>query len=273
MTKSPRTLGRWAPWVVAIVALALFAELPMAQRAPRTFAGIHPREVVVDGAVRRFQIFVPAGYTPARKWPVILFLHGSGERGTDGVIQLRLGVGPYVEAHAKTFPAVVVFPQVPVTAEGHTTQATFQQADDIAMAALDHTLAEIRADSTRIYVTGLSMGAILTWQVLYSRPNFFAAAVPISGTVCGWCLTGDRGTTPVQADTLIVRRVRPLPAWLFHGSLDHAAPAVNDRTLVPILKAAHWQVRYTEYPGAPHDIWGRAYQDPELWRWLFAQHR
>lgn len=266
---------RWRRMYVAgAVVVGAIAAWTLARGRTSLRPGFNAREIIFGGATHRFQVFLPARYSPARAWPVVLSLHGSGERGTDGAIQLRMGLGPYLRDHAVSFPAVVVLPQMPIgAAEGKATPATFQQADALAMAELDSTLAAIHADSSRIYLTGVSMGATRSWEILYRRPAFFAATVPIAGIVCGWCLTGDRSTTNSQADALIVRGIPPTPAWLFHGSLDRSALAANDDTLVPLLKSANWGVRYTEYAGAAHDVWTLAYQDPELWRWLFAQHR
>ena len=119
-------------------------QFPMA--APS--GGFQARQMNVMGSIYGYQIFVPQDYTPSQRWPVILFLHGSGERGSDNRIQLRLGIGPYVRDHAATFPAIVVFPQMPVTGrEGSGGQSALALMDLIATTALDRTLAEVRADS------------------------------------------------------------------------------------------------------------------------------
>ena len=236
--------------------------------------GFHARQMNVMGSMYGYQIFVPQGYTPSQRWPVILFLHGSGERGSDNRIQLRLGIGPYVRDHAATFPAIVVFPQMPTTGrEGSAGPSTIALMDLIATTALDRTLAEVRADSARIYITGLSLGAIRSWEIVYARPNLFAASVPIAGELCGFCLIGERPTTIAQGSAFAVRRLAALPIWVFHGGADGTVPAAADRTLVEVFRAAGSPIKYTEYPGVGHDAWGTAYHDPALWTWLFAQHR
>lgn len=235
--------------------------------------GFHGRQMNVMGSMYGYQIFVPQGYTPSQRWPVILFLHGSGERGSDNRIQLRLGIGPYVRDHAATFPAIVVFPQMPVTGrEGSAGPSALALMDLIATTALDRTLAEVRADSARTYITGLSLGAIRSWDIVYARPNFFAASVPIAGELCGFCLTGDRRTSSAQGSAFAVRRLAALPIWVFHGGADGTVPVAFDRALVEVFRAAGSPIKYTEYPGVGHDAWGAAYHDPALWVWLFAQH-
>jgi predicted peptidase len=149
----------------------------------------------------------------------------------------------------------------------------FKRTTLIATSALDQTRNEANIDSTRIYLMGQSMGAIRSWEILYERPTEFAASVPIAGLLCGWCITGDRSTSNTQMGYLLSKRIPKVALWIFHGALDHTAEVADDRALVPILKAAGINVRYTEYADGPHDVWGRAYQDPALWAWLFAQHR
>jgi len=237
-------------------------------------SGFRTRTMHVLGSIYDYQIFIPHDYTPSRSWPVILFLHGSGERGSDNVIQMRSGVGPYVQAHASTFPAVVVFPQMPITGpEGSATPYTITLLDLIATTALDQTLREVQADSSRIYITGLSMGALRLWEIAFARPKLFAAGVPIAGYICGHCLAGDRAMSDAQADNVVARRLAGLPIWIFHGGIDVTAPVARDRTLVKAFESIGAPVKYTEYPGVGHDAWGRTYQDPAFWDWLFAQHR
>ena len=229
------------------------------------------REVRVSGTSYRYRVFVPAT-RKAGKRPVIVFLHGSGERGDDNRKQLAVGLGPYVEKHAGDFPAIVVFPQAPQDSEWH---------DNLAMtlAALDAATREFGGDPERTYLTGMSMGGYGTWEFALREPHRFAALVP----VCGGIVAPDRRpsmqVSPVAgvADPFaeVARRLHDVPVWIFHGALDDVVPPDQSRRLAAALKAAGaTDARYTEFPDANHNSWDPAYsQTPELWPWLFAQRR
>lgn len=229
------------------------------------------REIVVDGATHRYRVFVPTHRTGGEKPPVVLFLHGSGERGSDGVKQTQSGLGPYVRAHADAFPAIVVFPQVPENQEWSDNAA-------LAFAALDAATREFSGDSDRTYLTGLSMGGYGTWELALLQPTRFAALVPICG---GITPPRDRPTLEVRtvsgaadpfAETAI--RLRDEPIWIFHGAKDDVVLPEQSRRMAAALKSAGaTDARYTEFPDANHNSWDPAYATPELWAWMFAQKR
>lgn len=231
--------------------------------------GFQGRSMVVEGVTYKYQIFVPQGYTPTKSWPVILFLHGSGESGSDGLRQTTVGLGAYVAANAATFPAIVVFPQVPAL----TTGPIIQLADSINKAALNLTLAEVRADSLRIYLTGLSQGGDLSWDIDYAAPTKFAAVVPIAGSICGTCVLPGSGLSQSAVVSRVVQRLVTLPIWIFHGGSDPLVSPVDDRSTYAAFRAAGSPIKYTEYAGMGHNVWDITYADPSLWTWLFAQHR
>jgi predicted peptidase len=196
----------------------------------------------------RYLLFLPADYDPARQWPLLLFLHGAGERGDD---LERVGIhGPprLVEERPQDFPFIVVSPQV---------------ADDLIWSTrlLDALLEEVTetyaVDEDRIYVTGLSMGGYGTWHLAMEFPQRFAAIAPISG-----------GGTVTGACTL-----RHLPIWVFHGAQDEIVPASRSEELVERLRRCGGNVRFTLYPDAGHDAWTRTYENPELYRWFLQQRR
>jgi predicted peptidase len=226
------------------------------------------RTVVADGVRMKYQLFVPraSGERP----PIVLSLHGSGERGDDGEAQLRVGLGPAVRAAMDTFPAIVVFPQAPNGAAwtGATAHA--------AMAALEAAAAELGADPRRTYLTGISMGGFGTWQLALEHPERFAALVPICGglrpvtrhpeiRVCG------PAPDEVAEHAYVAARTAAIPSWLFHGADDRQVPPEESRAMVRALESVGAPVRYTEYPGVGHNSWDLAYATPELWSWLFAQ--
>ena len=257
---------------VAMIGLAGCGSLPPAgETAPRE-AGFAQREVVVDGRAHRYQVFVPssaAGATP----PVILFLHGSGERGDDGVKPTLAGLGPHVRANADSFPAIVVFPQVPENGEWQGASA------DVAFAALDAATAEFNGDSDRTYLTGMSMGGYGTWELALAQLERFAALVPVCGAVRR--ISDERAlyVTQVAGDpdpyATIAKALRDVPVWIFHGAKDDVVPPDDDRRLIAAFRHVDARdARYTEFPDADHNAWDPAYaRTPELWPWLFSQKR
>jgi len=231
---------------------------------PGTFNGRVFRE---NGVELRYQLFLPRDYDRSRRWPVIVALHGSAEKGSDGVRQLGVGVGKVVRARAATFPAVVLLPQVP--SDGKVTEwtpALTRMADSV--------MREVNGDPDRLYLSGLSMGGILAYDMVYHHPGKFAALVTISAHVVIQP-TADRASRfpIVQAHPAEARALGRTPVWIFQGAHDDAALAPETRDLVATLKASGVPVTYTEYADDGHAIWDRAYQTPGLWEWLFAQHR
>lgn len=230
------------------------------------------RSVQVDGANHRYQVFVPSPAAYRGKPALVLFLHGSGERGEDNRKQLDAGLGPYLKQHARDFPALVVLPQVPGVEEWTETNAR------VALAAQAAALAEFKADPARVYATGMSMGGYGTWEVALLAPERFAALVPVCGAVHR--PRPDRPTlrvTPVDglADpyAAIASRLGGVPIWMFHGALDDVVSPEDDHRLVQAFDAAGYPVRYTEYPQGNHNAWDATYADPAMWAWLFAQRK
>ncbi|WP_312682364.1 prolyl oligopeptidase family serine peptidase [Stenotrophomonas chelatiphaga] len=257
------------------VAATLLMSLAGCATTPDPTAGrFESRSVTVDGHVSRYQVFVPAdALRAAGPLPVVLFLHGSGERGRDGMKQTKAGIGPYLREHASTFPALVVLPQVP----------NHQEWDGlnnrIALAALDATLAEFSADPSRQYLTGMSMGGYGSWNIALSAPDRFAAIVPVCGAVIA--PREERQTLFVaavanEADpyTALAQRLKNVPIWMFHGAQDDVVLPRDDRRLHAAFKAAGAaDARYTEYPDGNHNAWDATYADTAMWTWLFAQKR
>ncbi|MFS8063183.1 MAG: prolyl oligopeptidase family serine peptidase [Luteimonas sp.] len=229
------------------------------------------RALMLDGVPHRYQVFVPSQAAGGRRPPVILFLHGSGERGSDGDRPVAVGLGPYVHARIDTFPAIVVFPQAPENSEWSGASAT------LALQALDAATGEFDGDARRTYLSGLSMGGYGVWELALLQPQRFAALVPICGALRPPNDERELFVTPVTGEAdpyaALARQLHALPIWIFHGAKDDLVPPTDDRLTAAALKAAGGDLRYTEYPDANHNAWDPAYATPELWTWLFAQHR
>lgn len=227
------------------------------------------RVVVVAGAPRAYHVFVPALAGQGGPLPVILFLHGTGERGTDGVAPTRVGIGPHVQREAARFPALVVFPQAPPGLDWKGDAAA------IAFAALDAASAEFGGDPRRTYLTGLSMGGYGTWELALMQPRRFAALVPVCGGLTAPRAERDLFVDGVQGEAdpaaALAARLRHVPSWIFHGARDDVVPPAQSRAVHAALREAGAGVRYTEFPEANHNSWDPAYASADLWPWLFAQ--
>jgi predicted peptidase len=252
----------------ALIPLACLAR-PVA--AQRTETGFLNRTVMQGALPYPYQVYVPADYASTRPWPVILFLHGAGERGADGLLQTTVGLAPAVRRDPARFPAIIVIPQLPADSQWVGAPA------EAAMLALRRTMAEFRVDPDRVYLTGLSMGGHGTWYLAYRYPDLFAAMAPI----CGWVpeLPERKGSVPVvPADSgppvpALARQLRRVPIWIFHGEMDQVVPVARSREAAAALKAIGAKARYTEYLGLDHDSWDATYASREFVDWLFAQHR
>ena len=233
---------------------------------PARETGFLDRSVSIDGSAHRYQVYVPATYRADVAWPVILFLHGSGESGTDGLLPTEIGIATALRRHPERYPAIVVFPQTPSSTSGNAVTAR------IALAALDKTLGEFNTDAKRVYLTGLSMGGSGAWYIAYRHPERFAALAP----VCGWVAKIDGesasivapGESPYEA---LARRLGRLPVWIYHGGSDTVVPVDESRKAFAALKAAGGDARYTEIAGGNHNAWDAAYQGEDLPAWLFKQ--
>lgn len=208
----------------------------------------------------------PPQIEPGKTYPVVLFLHGAGERGTDNEEQLAyLPTWLAEPAMQERYPCYLVAPQcrpdhrwVEVAWDDvASAPQTPQMTDDLAaaVAALDEALAMEAADPGRVYVTGLSMGGFGAWDLATRMPERFAALLPICGG-------GDEATAP---------RLTRLPIWCFHGADDTVVAPERSRRMIAAVKAAGGAPRYTEYAGVGHDSWTPAYRDPAVLDWLFSQ--
>lgn len=205
-----------------------------------------------DGKEARYVLFVPHDYSGDKPYPLVLFLHGSGETGTDGKRQAAVGLGAAVRKQEKAFPFLALFPQ----SQTRTWQADSAEARR-ALAILDDVEKDYKVDPKRVYLTGLSMGGFGTWSLAAKYPDRWAAIVP----ACG------------GGDAKSAGRFKDVPCWAFHGDKDRAVPASFSRRMIDALQTAGGKPKYTEYPGVDYFSWDRAYGTPELYSWLLEQHK
>ncbi len=206
------------------------------------------RNLSPDGAEMAYWMIRPRSEAAsAEKWPVLVFLHGSGERGDD--LRLVLNHGPFGAAAADpSFPFFVIAPQLPEGAHWR---------PETVIAIIEDAIAKAPVDRRRIYLTGLSLGGHGTWDTAAAYPDYFAAIAPISGY-------GD----PAEAC-----RFKELPVWSFHGVEDDIVLAADNQSMVDAVRDCGGAPGMTLYPDTGHDAWTRTYDDPQLYRWLLSHQR
>jgi predicted esterase len=218
--------------------------------APFTLAtdtGFLNRELRVGDHVERYVVYVPREWRPqtARLWPVILYLHGYGESGDDGLAPIANGLASAVAVHPERFPFVVVFPQNPWK---HTWLEKTQA--DAAMAVLDAATREFAGDTNRTYLTGFSMGGFGTWYLASHHPGRFAAIAPLSGGIrAPW--TPPETQKPDAYDG-VARALGRTPVWISHGDADGTVSVDEARAMYEALQRAGGRVRYSEYQDVGH---------------------
>lgn len=217
----------------------------MAKQQSRVFEKVMTKQVHLS-----YLLHLPGDYNKdgTERWPLILFLHGRGERGSDLELVKKHGIPKIVEER-EDFPFITVSPQCP--------EASYWPVEtDNLVALLDEVTANYAVDPKRIYLTGLSMGGYGAWMMAMVYPDRFAALAPICG-----------GGVPVMA-----YRLKDVPVWTFHGAKDETVPIGESERMVNALRQCGGDVRFTVYPDADHDSWTETYQNPELYEW-FLSHR
>ena len=230
----------------------LFSILLLACCLTRSFADEKPAQEAakLDGQIPvklAYLLALPADYEKGEKWPLLLFLHGAGERG-DNLELVKVHGPPKQIEQGKKFPCIVVSPQCPPD----------QWWEPLELVALiDDLCAKYKVDRDRIYCTGLSMGGFGTWSLAARIPDRLAAIAPICG----------------GGEAYWARRYGQLPIWAFHGAKDGAVPLERSEEMVEAVKQAGGNVKLTVYPELEHDSWTRTYDDPAFYEWLPAQKR
>lgn len=222
--------------------------------------------------MKRYVVYVPYEYIPQEEIPMIIFLHGAGERGQNGLLQTEVGLGTAIRRHPERWRAIVVFPQCPEN-------RFYTEIEEDLDLCIGKTLKEYNIDKKRIYLTGLSMGGFGTWIYGAKHADLFAGLVPICGGGELAFIKQRLGRSEIPDETpeeveQRVQRLKNIPIWAFHGADDDVVPADCSRNFVQKIKdAGGIQIRYTEYPGVKHNSWIKAYDDIELSKWLFSQSK
>jgi predicted peptidase len=202
-----------------------------------------------------YLLFLPQGYKKGdpKRWPLMLFLHGAGERGTN-LNKVAVHGPPKIVKTRPDFPFIVVSPQCP---NGEIWD------NDVLLSLLDEVIGDYQVDATRVYLTGLSMGGFGTWNLGLTYPERFAAIAPICG--------GGDTLKILLADPKKLTALKTLPIWVFHGGKDPVVNPEESERMIKALKGIGNIARFTLYPEAGHDSWTEAYNTQELYDW-FLQH-
>jgi predicted peptidase len=220
-----------------------------------------------NGKTLPYRLLKPDDYDPKKKYPLVVFLHGAGERGTDNAKQLIHGVPEFAKPDVrKAHPCFLIAPQCPDKArwvevdwgaDSHTMPKEPSEPMRLLLELIPALQKEYSIDDKRLYVTGLSMGGFGTWDLIARKSDWFAAAAPICG----------------GADEATAEKLVKTPVWAFHGDKDPAVKPSRSRNMIEALKKAGGKPKYTEYKDVGHNSWGPAYTDPELMKWLFEQKK
>jgi predicted peptidase len=259
----PLTVALFAGAVLAVAPLVIRAEPKEGTRdmlEKKTYTG-------ADGKTLPYRLLKPLNYNPKEKYPLVVFLHGAGERGDDNDKQLVHGVPEFLTPeNRKDYPCFLIAPQCPEgkkwvevdwSAESEIQPKEPSEPMRLTLGLIGQMRKDYPIDAKRIYVTGLSMGGFGAWDVIARRPDLFAAAVPICGG-------GDETTAT---------KIAKIPIWAFHGAKDPAVNVNRTRHMIAALKKAGGEPKYTEYPDEGHASWVPAYKDAAMMKWLFAQKK
>lgn len=230
--------------VTFIPLLFLFATFSFGQQLEKKFRGAIKKKIRME-----YLLHLPESYhkEKEKQWPLMLFLHGAGERGTDLSKVKKHGPPKLVETDP-AFPFILVSPQCP---EGE--RWDHEKLYSFLLNIIDR----YRVDRSRIYLTGLSMGGFGTWDLACAHPELFAAIAPICG-----------GGIPFEA-----KKLADIPVWVFHGEDDTIVPIQRSEEMVAALERAGGNVKFTRYKATGHDSWSRAYAGDELFTWFLSIHK
>lgn len=237
--------------VVVIAAVCLLCGCGPSQTRKAAALG-EQREMTMSREVDvklNYLLYLPKDYNEDKAWPLMVFLHGAGERGNN-LEQVKLHGPPKLIAEGQDFEFIIVSPQCPA-------DKWWVGMDSHIIALVDEMMEKYKVDANRVYLTGLSMGGYGTWNVAGNDPERFAAIVPICG----------------GSKSLLAARLKNVPIWAFHGEKDNVVPMSESVQMVDAVNAAGGQAKLTLYPEAGHDSWTQTYANPELYTWLLSHSK
>lgn len=255
--------------IICAMAIALFCNTVIAQE----YAAYQQDYFIKKGDSLPYRILLPKDYDASKSYPLLIFLHGSGERGNDNKAQLMHGASLFLENQNRdAYQSIVVFPQcransswarIGVEGEFPNREFVFYKKSEptkdmlLLEGLIKHLKKDYRLKRDQLYVGGLSMGGMGTFELVRRNPRMFAAAFPICG-----------GANPE-----ISKRLKKLDWWVFHGSDDKSVPEKYSAQMVEAMKQKGINVKYSVYPGVGHNSWDNAFAEPELLSWLFSKSR
>jgi len=237
------------PTAPLLLCLFLFSSLPASAGDASPGKQVSAELKVQLPVELSYLLYLPEDYEQKEKWPLLLFLHGAGERG-ENLDLVKVHGPPKLISQGKQFPFIVVSPQCP--------KGRWWESLELVL-LLDEIVDKYNVDEDRIYVTGLSMGGFGTWRLAFVQPDRFAAIAPICG-----------GGEAYWARR---KRFNDLPVWAFHGAKDSVIPAERSEIMVEAIRKEGGNAKLTIYPEANHDSWTETYNNPELYEWLLQQRR
>ena len=246
--------------ILSLTALLLASLAAWAAEKPDLEKLFEAKTFTQGKASLSYRLLKPATIDKDKTYPLVIFLHGSGERGKDNKAQLKHGVADFAsEERIKKSPCFLIAPQCPTGRLWSLSAKSSADAEPgkLVLDLIEKTCKDLPIDQKRIYITGLSMGGYGTWTLMAHKPDLFAAGIPICG-----------GGDEKMADKLV-----KIPIWVFHGDKDGAVKVERSRNMVAAIKKAGGKPDYTEYPGVGHDSWSRTYSDAKVLDWLFAQKK
>lgn len=259
--------GRWLEICLTVVFISLISQASaLSGVSDSMIESLTAESHAIEGVGKLpYRIYTPRPVEDETVYPLIVFMHGAGERGSDNTSQLKHGVGSiirFIERFNK--PAFVIAPQVadghqwvdtPWSDDAHVLPKSPSASMSLLLGLIDSVNQTLPIDRRRIYITGISMGGFGTWDLLMRRPDEFAAAIPICG----------------GGDETSAHLIRDIPVWVFHGGDDQVVKTHRSRNMIEALEGVAGRPRYTEYPGVGHDSWTVTYENPEVLHWLFEQ--
>lgn len=227
-----------------LILVLLSSFLLYSQQMVKNFSTEIYKNVIIN-----YLLYLPKDYTEKNKYPMVLFLHGSGERGNDISLVEKHGL-PKLIKQGKNFPFIIVSPQCK-------DNTIWNDNLEELYLLVEHIKSKYSVDDKRIYCTGLSMGGFGTWAMAIRYPNLFAAIAPVCGGGISW-----------QAST-----IKHIPIWAFHGDKDEAVPIIYQQLMIDELKKYNSDVKFTVYPNGQHNIWDITYNTDDLYEWLLSKSK